>query len=310
MRQRFLFVLNVLLLSLTISAQDLNQLNGGFGLQDENNSNFNPFNKDTTKKSKTIPKGIHVWTVDSKFGDVRKANVDTLMHLFPQATLGPGITGHFNTIGNNYSVRQNRLFADRKLTSQFFFIDGYDQVLRSPDEWHFTNSLSPITNLTYDNCGDKNYGEDHLDARFAVNAGKKTGIGFDLNYAYARGYFQNQSTSHFVATFYGSHLGDRYQLHFLFSTNHQKATENGGLTDDNYITHPELTSETFSENEIPVILSSNWNRNVHQRLFLSHRYNVGFYRKVKMTEEEIKAKQFAEQSAKANASKDGEEMNK
>ena len=92
---------------------------------------------------------------------------------------------------------------------------------------------------------------------------------------------------------YGSYLGDRYQAHLLFSTNHQKVTENGGITDDNFVLHPESFDDDFATNEIPTVLENNWNRNDNQHVFLSHRYNVGFKRKVKMTEEEIKAKKFA-----------------
>ena len=118
------------------------------------------------------------------------------------------------------------------------FTEAYSYVNRSPDQLHFTNTLSPITNLSYDNCGDKLYGEDHLQAKFAVNAGKRIGIGFDLNYAYARGYFSNQATSHFVGNFYGSYLGDQYNMHMVFSTYHQKIADNGGITNDEYISHP------------------------------------------------------------------------
>ena len=57
--------------------------------------------------------------------------------------------------------------------------------------------------------------------------------------------------------------------------------------------HPESFDDDFATNEIPTVLENNWNRNDNQHVFLSHRYNVGFKRKVKMTEEEIKAKKFA-----------------
>ena len=263
-------------------------------------SNFNPHKNDSTKKNKEIPKGIYAWTVDRKFGDIRKVDVDTMPHLYPQSTLAMGKQMQFNTLGNNYTARQNRIFIDRKEKQQFAFTEVYDMVLRQPEDFHFTNTLSPITNLSYDNCGDKTNGEDHLDARFAVNAGKCIGMGMDLDYAYARGYLQNQSISHFGATFYTSYMGDKYQLHALYSTHHQKATENGGITNDNYITHPELTEQSYSANEIPVILQQNWNRNDHQHLFLTHRYSLGFYQDVPMTEEERKAKEFALASALDN----------
>lgn len=53
-------------------------------------SNFNPHKNDSTKKNKEIPKGIYAWTVDRKFGDIRKVDVDTMPHLYPQSTLAMG----------------------------------------------------------------------------------------------------------------------------------------------------------------------------------------------------------------------------
>ena len=242
-----------------------------FDSDDQNGRTFNPFDNDSTKQHKEIPKGIYVWTVDQKFGDIKRVDVDTMPHLYPQTTLAMGRQMQYNTLGNNYTARQNRIFIDRKEKQQFAFTEVYDMVLKQPGDFHFTNTLSPITNLSYDNCGNKTDGEDHLQAKFAVNAGKRVGLGMDLNYSYARGYYQNQSISHFGATFYTSYLGDQYQLHALFSTNHQKATENGGVTNDDYIRHPELTEQSYSANEIPVILQQNWNRNDNQHLFLTHR---------------------------------------
>ena len=294
--QRHFVLLLLTLIATTVSAQEFNSIDAD-GRVTPRGQNFNPHSKnDTTKKDKEIPRGLKVWTVDRRFGDIVKAEIDTMPHLFPQTTLSTGRHMQYSTVGSNYTVRLSRIFADRPVGSQFYFTDVYDQVLRQPDEWHFTNTYSPITNLTYDKASGQ-YGEDHVDARFAVNADKRTGMGFDLNYMYARGYFQNQNASHFGATFYASYLGDHYQMHALFSTHHQKTAENGGITNDSYITHPELFTESFSDNEIPTVLDQNWNRNDNQRLFLTHRYALGFYRKVPMTEEELKARKFAQEAA-------------
>ena len=298
--KRYLFAL-LFLAVLPAHSQVLNQIDemGNISQYDQNNQNFNPHNNDTTKKNKEIPRGIHVWTIDRKFGDIRPVEVDTMPHLYMNTTLNTGVYGEYNTTGNNYTARLNRIYIDRPEPQQFMFNEVYSYVNKAPDELHFTNTLSPLTNLSYDNCGDKQTGEDHLQAKFAVNAGKRIGLGFDLNYAYARGYFSNQAASHFGGTFYGSYLGDQYNMHLMFSTYHQKAAENGVITNDEYIVHPESIEQTFSENEIPTVLSSTWNRNDNLHLFLTHRYNIGFYRKVKMTEEEIKARQFAQASKKA-----------
>lgn len=255
---------------------------------------------DSLGSDKEIPKGIKVWTVDSRFGDIRKAQLDTVPHMFMNTIFTTGLRGEYNTTGNLGSPRINRVFIDRPETDQFIFTQPYDFFVKPVDQFHFTNTLSPFTNLTYNTAGNRVNGEDHFTAKFGVNAGKRLGVGFNFDYIYGRGYYQNQSTSHFNYTMYGSYLGDRYQAHLLFSTNHEKVTENGGITNDNYITHPESFDDNFAKDEIPTVLEENWNRNDNQHLFLSHRYNIGFKRKVKMTEEEIKARQFAIASKKEN----------
>ena len=247
---------------------------------------------------KTIPQGLRVWTVDERFGDRREAVADTIHHMYMNQVYASGLRGEYNTTGELGSPRQNRIFIDRPLAAQFPFLQPYDYFNRQPGEHHFTNTLSPLTNLTYEECGDKNNGEDHLRALFAVNANKQLGLGFKFDYLYNRGIFQNQSTSHFNYSLYGSYLGDRYQAHLLLSTNHQKVSENGGITNDNYASHPEIFNDDFRDEEIPVVLDQNWNRNDNQHIFLTHRYSVGFNRKVPMTEEEIKAKKFAMESKK------------
>ena len=303
MMKKFLPLI-VLLICANLQAQVYNQMdeNGNIIQRDEygnnSNSNFNPNKRDSTKAKKEIPRGVWVWTVDRTFGEIRPAELDTMPHLYQNSIYNTGLHGEYNSTGNNYSPRLSRIFIDRPTTSQFFFTQPYDYTTREPDAFLFTNTLSPYTNISYDNCGDKQHGEDHIDAKFAINAGKRAGFGFDLDYHYATGYYQYQSTSHFRASLFGSYRGDRYQMHFLASSYHRKNTESGGIVNDNYITHPESEETQFSEEEIPTVLESNWNRNNTLHLFLTHRYNIGFYRKVKMTEEEIKARQFAASAAK------------
>lgn len=298
-------------MALAVQAQVYNQIDedGMITQRDESNGNFNPNRRDSVV-NKEIPRGVRVWTVDRNFGDIRPAEVDTVPHLYQNSILNSGMYGDYNTTGSNYSPRLSRIFIDRPQTNEFFFTQPYDYTTKQPDNFLFVNTLSPYTNLSYDNCGNKQNGEDHLEAKFAVNANKRLGVGFDLDYHYALGYYQNQSNSHFRASLFSSYIGDRYQMHALLSTYHRKVTENGGITNDNYITHPESFDDQFSEEEIPTILSKNWNRNNSFHVFLTHRYNIGFYRKVKMTDEEIKARQFATASARerqARERKDQEE---
>lgn len=265
-------------------------------------------NTDSLGSDKEIPKGIKVWTVDERFGDTKAAVVDTLQHMYMNSTFTEGLRGEYNTLGNMGTARLNRIFIDRRNTQgNFIFTEPYDYIVNPVSDFHFTNTYSPITNITLNSCGDKVTGEDDFKAMFAVNANKRLGAGFRFDYKYGRGYYNAQSTSHFKYTMWASYLGDRYQAHFLFSTNHEKMTENGGITNDDYIKHPEIYTESFATNEIPTVLEQNWNRLDNQHIFFTHRYNVGFSRKVKMTEEEIKAKKFAMASKKENAEEEAKE---
>ena len=256
---------------------------------------------------KEIPRGLKVWTIDERFGDRKPTVPDTLSYMYMNSNLTYGKRGQYNTLGNLGSPRQNRIFIDRRATSEFFFLDPYDMFIVQPNEFQFSSTLSPITVLSYNTAGNRNNGEDRFKAIFAVNAGKEWGFGFKFDYLYGRGYYSNQSASHFNYSMWGSYLGERYQAHLLLSLNHQKVTENGGIANDAYITHPESFRDNFSEEEIPTILKQNWNRNDNQYVFFNHRYSLGFFRKVPMTKEEIKAKEFALKSQKAQEAEQDKE---
>ena len=275
-----------------------NQIDAEGNMTSRNKTN----RKDTLKNEKEIPEGIKVWTIDSRFGDRKPAVPDTLSHMFMNTIFTTGLRGEYNTTGNLGAPRINRVFTDRQNEGQFIFTQPFDFFITPIGQFHFTNTLSPFTNITYNTAGNRLNGEDHLTTKFGVNAGKKLGIGFKFDYLYGRGYYQDQSTAHFNYTMYGSYIGDHYQAHLLLSTNHQKVTENGGITNDNYIIHPESYSDKYTTSEIPTVLSQNWNRNDNQHIFFTHRYNLGFSRKVPMTADEIKAKKFAMASKKENES--------
>ena len=299
--KRTLLLLLVFCAVYAVQGQVYNEMNADGQITQRNeygtNSNFNPNKHDSVSSEKEVPIGIRLWTVDRRFGDVIPSKGDTLTHLYQNTIYDTGIYGHYNTLGTNYTARQSRIFMDRPLTSEFFFIQPYSFTIKEPEDFLFVNTLSPYTRINYETCGDKQNGEDHIDAKFGVNVNKRFGIGFDLDYHYALGYYDNHNNACFRSSIFSSYIGDRYQMHLLGSLYHRKAGENGGIVNDLYITHPESEESTFSENEIPTVLRQNWNRNNTQHLFFSQRYNIGFYRYTKLTDEEIKARQFAKKAA-------------
>lgn len=247
------------------------------GYERDNGSHF-ASDEDSTETDEDLPTGMFVWKLDETFGDRIKSEIDTMSYQFQNSNFTEGITGQYNTLGNMGSPRISRLYMKRKIMSDFIFADPFDFFLTTPGEFYFTNTLSPITNVTYHECGDKTDGEDRITANFAVNAGKKIGLGFKFDYLYGRGYYANQSTSQFNASVYGSYVDDKYEAHLLVGANRLKIGENGGIEDDLYITNPESLPNKYGSTDIPTVLSKAWTKLYSNNLFFSHRYNLGFYR--------------------------------
>ena len=257
---------------------------------EENNGNglgsgevFSPFkknNKDSTKTEINVPKEIHQWRVDRKFGVKHEVNADTLQHMFQNTHLTEGINGEYNYLGNMGTPRQTRIFFNRPTGSSFDFLQPYDYFYTSADRFLFTDTKSPYTSLTYHSSGNKVDGDDRFRAYFSTNAGKHFGIGFLFDYLYARGRYDNQASSQMKFSLFSFYRSDRYNYHLLASRYHMKQAENGGITDDRYITRPEETdgsNSNFGTSDIPVRLEDTWNRNEVYDFFFTHNYNLGHY---------------------------------
>ncbi len=241
--------------------------------------------RDSTARSKgkDIPIGQFQWRIDERLGTVIPAeNNDTVVHNFQNFNLTDGWTGQYNILGNLGSPRLNRIFMNREGEENFMFVQPFSHFRHSLTDFRFTNTKSPITNLAYHKLGSNQKGEDRIRAYFATNINKVSGIGFKLDYLYGRGYYNSQQNSMFGATVYGYHLGERYNMHAYFNANHMKMAENGGIEDDNYIKDPQSFQTSYSSTDIPVMLSSTWNRNDEQTYYLSNRYHLGINREIEV----------------------------
>ncbi len=238
---------------------------------------------------KSLAPKLYMWTIDDKLGNRTIVDVDTTHHHFQNSNLVEGYKGHYNYLGNLGSPRYNRIFFLRKNTDRPFFIAPYSDFFFSPEEFKFTNSNIPYTNLTYYKAGSKINGEERFKSYFSVNVNKRLAVGFNIDYLYGRGYYHSQSTAFFNGGIFGSYIGDKYQMHAMYNNFSLKMAENGGITDDKYITNPEEMAEgknNFEPQNIPTHLESTWNRNTNFYIYLNHKYNLGFYKDVLHVSEE------------------------
>ncbi len=243
--------------------------------------NRTTWGRDTTKykSDKKIPIGQFQWVVEPRLGTVIDAeNNDTVVHDFQKWNATDGYTGEYNYLANIGSPRLSRIYFNRETSDEFLFLQPFSFFRGSLQDFRFTNTKSPITNLAYHSCGNRQTGEDRIRGYFATNINKLAGLGFKIDYSYGVGYYYAQPNSMFGSTFYGYYRGERYSLHAYAGINHMKMGENGGIEDDRYIEDPLSFKQEYSSENIPTMLSQTWNRNHEQHFYLTHRYNIGFNR--------------------------------
>lgn len=236
--------------------------------------------------TKLTPRGLKTWRIDERFGGIIACAPDTMPHLFQQINLTGGEKGEYNHTGNLGSPRISRIYngqQDNMMNSQFIFANPYSMALNSVYNHVYTNTKAPITNITWLSQGNKTNGDDRLRVNFASNVNKNTGLGAKIDYFYGRGYYSHQNTSSIAAKLYGSYVGERYNLHGAYILDRTKNAENGGITDDTYVSHPEYYSTKYAPADMPVRLNSAYNRLKINTLFLTHRYNIGYYELIDST---------------------------
>ena len=286
MKVKYIFILiSVLCFLFPVSAQNTIGSSRGssasgrsLGTHDRNG---NPIDTTAVTDASTIPIGLYQWKVTRRLGNIVPIPVDTLHAGFQNTNDPAGPTGQYNYLGNLGSPRMSRIFFDRKEESQFFFTDPYDQSVLRPEDVTFTNTLSPYTNLTYYKSFNNRNSEERFKSYFAINANKRLGFGFYIDYLYGRGMYNNQSTAFFNGGLFASYRGDKYDMHFIFNNDNLKMRENGGIADDRYITDPLGMAEgkkQYESIDIPTVLNKVWNHNTSYHTFLTHRYNLGFYK--------------------------------
>ena len=232
--RKIFFIATILLICGTISAQNTyqqSQFTGQFGSSasgvDSNlyDRNGNPIDTTSVIDASTIPIGLTSWKIDRLFGNRTEIPVDTLQHNFQNTNDTGGPTGHYTYLGNLGAPRIAHVFFDRKDPEQFFFLDPYDYTVVRPEDVVYTNTKSPFSNLTYYKQGGSKDGEERFKAYFAVNANKRLGFGFNIDYVYGRGKYMNQSTALFNGNLFSYYLGDKYNMHFSFMNDNLSCRE-------------------------------------------------------------------------------------
>ncbi len=285
--RRFLFIALFLIgLSATMNAQSRRpsgpDSRGGFSLAN------------IMKASKEVPDSllndstkshsrIDAFHLTRMIGDRYVAPMDTDRINFYNTMIPDSRSLAIGYLANNGSPAQTKIFSERKEARDFIFADAYDYYITTPENAYFYDTKIPYTLVNYETGGGSTNKEDHLSGVLTMNFGKKLNVGADMDYIYSRGYYDSNGNKMLSYRFFASYHSDHYELNAYASNFNFVSHENGGLTNDLYITNPDNFNDgkrVTDSKSYPVRYDKAYNRVRGKQFFLTHRYNVGFHREL------------------------------
>jgi hypothetical protein len=234
---------------------------------------------------------INYWNITQRTGEILPARPDTFLTDYFHRTNVEGQSVAMAYLGSLGLPGESRVFFERADRSNFLFEDVFSAYRRTASNYPFINTKIPRSNVAYQRAGSRLMREERFSALLNSNFGKNLNVGLDFDYLYARGFYQSQSARHVDFVFFGNYLSDRHQVHLFINSFNYTNAENGGITDDDYISHPDyIDAEGISTRDIPMRLSNGtntaWNRQEGMSAYLNYHYNLGFERPTEIVDEE------------------------
>ncbi len=238
----------------------------------------------------SIPaKRITAFRLTPDLGTPYIAPMDTQRLNSSQHTLVEGRSLAVGYLANLGSPAQTKIFSERKESRDFIFADAYDYYIIDPLNAYYYDTKIPYTDITYTTAGANISKEERLKGVLTSNFGKKINAGVDGDYIYSRGYYNSNGNKLMSYRIFGSYKSDKYDMHAYLSNFNFVNNENGGITNDEYVTNPDEFStgkNAVDSREFPVRMYNTWNRNRGKQYYLSHRYHLGFNHTIEEQDED------------------------
>ena len=220
------------------------------------------------------------WTLEGPLGLHKRAEIDTLLYNYQRRSIPAMVTDAYATTGNTGAEGIDMIFSRRHEPTEYYFDGPLQAWTTTLDNQKLYNVYTPMTLLSWNFGGNKNSRTDRLNAQFAGNVNRKIGVSAFLDYIYSKGSYESQATKDFAWGGAMYYLGDRYELQAMYNQMNFLNKENGGITDDLYITDPAEVQAGVSKIEaksIPTRLTAAHNRIRGRQAFMTHAYKVGFW---------------------------------
>lgn len=233
--------------------------------------------------TKLPPQIITAWSMLPPLGLHEPAPVDTLLYDYYKTAVPWAVSPAWASTGNLGAPGIDMIYMDRPAMSDFWFRDALEPWLPMRGNHVFYNSRIPMTLLSYAMGGNRDASQERLKGTFSGNVNKQLQIGAMLDYLYSKGSYADQAAKDMAWGFSGSYIGDRYQAQIFYNHYHELLKENGGITNDLYITDPAEVqggTPTIKPKSIPTRLTGAHSRVVGSELMVNQRFNMGYRREL------------------------------
>lgn len=225
------------------------------------------------------PKGS-AWTLTTPLGLREHAEIDTLLYNFQRHAIPSMATDAYATTGNAGAPGIDMLYFGRKAPTTFFFNDALSRWLPSVYNQKLYNVYSPMTLVGYDFAGGSQNHTDLFSVQFAANANRKVGVSAFFDFDYSKGCYDAQAVKNIFWGLGAYYYGNRYEMQTVFNMHNALGKENGGITDDRFITDPAQMQggvNSIEPKTIPVNLSAAHSRLSGAQLLSTHALKVGYW---------------------------------
>lgn len=222
----------------------------------------------------------YAWKLIEPLGLHEETDIDTMMLNYYRGSIPSLVSDAWITTGNLGAEGINGIWSERNPVSDFFFRDALEHWVLTGNKMKFYNTRIPMTLLSFNTGGGRETTQDRLRGIFSGNINRKAQIGANLDYLYSKGSYANQADKELTWGVNGSYMGDRFEFQGFYNHWNLLNKENGGITDDLYITDPAKLQggvSSINSKSIPVNLNNAHNRYVGGQLYLNSRYKVGYY---------------------------------
>ena len=232
------------------------------------------------QKKATVIAPSYAWTMLPPLGLHESATIDTLLFDYSMESVPSAVSPAWVSTGNLGSPGINMILADRPAMSDFYFRDAIRHWIPMPGNHKFYNTRIPMTLVSYNTSGGRETAQDRLQADFSGNVNSRLQFGASVDYLYSKGSYANQADKNLAWGLSSSYMGDRYELQTFINHYNLVAKENGGITDDLYITNPEVLqggSAKIDAKSIPTFLTGAHSRVTGSEFMANSRYKVGYW---------------------------------